>query len=78
MLPGWSVADTLARAAEIEAQLRPDLAGFLAQMFGKPTCPVVGPADGPDRHRVIVNALTRMLLHARQMEFDSNEGLDST
>lgn len=81
VLPGWTVADTLDRASEIERQLQgPDLPGFLAQMFGNQPAQWSDQLDGPDRHRVIVNALTRMryCTPQGQMEFDSNEGLDST
>ena len=35
VLPGWTTAQTLALAAEVEAVLRgPDMAGFLHQMYG--------------------------------------------
>jgi bis(5'-nucleosyl)-tetraphosphatase (symmetrical) len=61
VLPQWSVRDTLRLAAEVEAVLRgPELADFLAQMYGNEPASWHGDLHGAERLRVIVNALTRL------------------
>jgi len=61
VLPQWSVKDTLRLAAEVEAVLRgPELADFLAQMYGNEPASWHGDLHGAERLRVIVNALTRL------------------
>ena len=59
--PQWSVSDTLARAAEVQAVLRaPDYRDFLAHMYGdSPDC-WSDDLGGHERLRVITNYLTRM------------------
>ena len=75
--PQWSVADTLARAAELEAVLRgPDFGEFLRNMYGnEPACWDDG-LQGEARLRVIVNALTRMRFCTEDgdMEFETKDG----
>ena len=77
VLPQWSVARTLALAAEVEAALRgPDLKGFLSAMYGNtPDCWHDG-LKGADRLRVIVNALTRLRFCTPDgaMDFSSADG----
>lgn len=80
VLPQWSAADTLARAAELQAVLRgPDCTEFLAQMYGNEPARWDEGLQGLPRLRVIVNALTRLRYCTADgtMEFDSKEGLDS-
>ncbi len=61
VLPSWSVVQTLALADEVERALRgPDLAGFLKGMYGNAPDRWDDALQGPERLRVIVNALTRM------------------
>ncbi len=61
VLPAWDRAQVLALAAEVEAQLRgPGLHGFLASMFGNQPDRWDEGLQGPDRWRVVVNALTRL------------------
>ena len=61
VVPQWDVATTLALASEIEARLRaPDLAGFLAVMYGNQPARWDDGLQGDDRLRFAVNALTRM------------------
>jgi len=61
VLPQWDMAQTLAHAGEVEAVLRgPQLAGFLAQMYGNQPAQWGDTLAGADRLRVIVNALTRL------------------
>lgn len=61
VLPQWDLRQTLACAHELEAVLRgDDLPGFLAQMWGNQPDHWDDALTGPDRLRVIVNALTRL------------------
>ncbi len=61
VLPAWDVQKTLSLAGELEAVLRgPELAGFLAQMWGNRPDHWDDALTGADRLRVIVNALTRL------------------
>jgi len=61
VLPGWTLAQTLALAAEVEAVLRgPALAGFLATMYGNWPDHWDDSLSGADRLRVVVNTLTRL------------------
>ena len=79
VLPQWSVADTLARADELQQVLRgPDWAQFLSQMYGNEPALWRDELQGTARLRVIVNALTRLRFCAADgsMEFDTKEGAD--
>lgn len=61
VLPSWTVAQTLALAAEVQAALRgPDITGFLSQMYGNEPAQWRETLTGAARLRVIVNALTRL------------------
>ncbi|MFW7346646.1 MAG: symmetrical bis(5'-nucleosyl)-tetraphosphatase [Pigmentiphaga sp.] len=61
VLPGWTAAQTLALAGEVETTLRgPNWQGFLGQMYGNLPAAWDDGLQGADRLRVIVNALTRM------------------
>jgi bis(5'-nucleosyl)-tetraphosphatase (symmetrical) len=61
VLPQWDLAQVLALAAEVEAVLRgPELADFLARMFGNQPDRWDDALAGADRLRVVVNALTRL------------------
>jgi bis(5'-nucleosyl)-tetraphosphatase (symmetrical) len=61
VLPSWDAAQTLALAGEVESVLRgPDLPAFLARMWGNQPDHWDDALAGPDRLRVIVNALTRL------------------
>ena len=74
VLPQWSVADTLARAAELQAVLRsPQWADFVAQMYGNEPARWDERLQGLPRLRVIVNALTRLRFCSDDgtMEFDT-------
>jgi len=77
VLPSWSMAQTLALAAEVEAVLRgPDLSDFLHQMYGNAPAAWHGDLTGVDRLRVVVNALTRLRFCSTygEMEFNAKEG----
>ncbi|PKO42816.1 MAG: bis(5'-nucleosyl)-tetraphosphatase (symmetrical) [Betaproteobacteria bacterium HGW-Betaproteobacteria-3] len=61
VLPGWSAAQTVALAAEVQAVLRgPDLPAFLHRMYGNLPDRWDDGLRGADRLRVIVNTLTRI------------------
>jgi bis(5'-nucleosyl)-tetraphosphatase (symmetrical) len=61
LLPQWSVGQALALAGEVQAMLRgPDLAGFLAQMYGNQPDRWDDTLQGADRLRCIINAMTRL------------------
>jgi bis(5'-nucleosyl)-tetraphosphatase (symmetrical) len=61
VLPQWDVQDTLRLAGEVEAVLRgSELAAFLPRMYGNEPAQWSEDLQGPDRLRVIVNALTRL------------------
>jgi bis(5'-nucleosyl)-tetraphosphatase (symmetrical) len=77
VLPGWTAAQTVALAAEVEAVLRgPDLPGFLRQMYGNQPDRWNDALTGADRLRVVVNALTRVRYCTAdgQMEFTVKSG----
>ncbi len=61
LLPQWSAGQALALASEVEAMLRgPDLALFLAQMYGNQPDRWDDKLQGADRLRCIINAMTRL------------------
>lgn len=79
VLPQWDVADTLARAHEVESVLRSgDWTAFLQQMYGNEPAFWSDSLQGADRLRVIVNAFTRLRFCTAQgvMEFATTEGAD--
>lgn len=61
VLPQWDVAQVMALAGEVQDALRgPGLADFLAHLFGNEPVRWDEGLRGPDRLRVVVNALTRL------------------
>jgi len=61
VLPAWSAEKTLQLAREVEAALRAShVADFFATMYGNTPEAWSENLQGPERLRVIVNALTRM------------------
>ncbi|MFT4190159.1 MAG: symmetrical bis(5'-nucleosyl)-tetraphosphatase [Comamonas sp.] len=78
VLPAWTAAQTLALAAEVEAELRgPHVADFLGGMYGNQPAAWHDGLQGADRLRVIVNALTRLRFCQADgtMDFATKEGL---
>ena len=72
VLPSWSAQATVRLAREVEAALRSSgVAEFFAGMYGNAPDSWDDALQGPERLRVIVNALTRMRLCTPQghMEF---------
>ena len=81
VLPGWTTAQTLALAGEVQAVLRgPDIAGFLHKMYGDEPAEWDDGLKGKARLRVIVNALTRLRFCTAEgvMEFATKEGVGGT
>ncbi|MDZ4103145.1 MAG: symmetrical bis(5'-nucleosyl)-tetraphosphatase [Hydrogenophaga sp.] len=79
VLPQWDVADTMARAHELQSALRgPDWTAFLHQMYGNEPAFWSDALQGADRLRVVVNAFTRLRFCTAQglMEFETKEGAD--
>jgi bis(5'-nucleosyl)-tetraphosphatase (symmetrical) len=61
LLPAWSVAEAAALAAEVEAALRaPTHRDLYASLYGSKPAAWSEALRGPERLRVIVNAMTRM------------------
>jgi bis(5'-nucleosyl)-tetraphosphatase (symmetrical) len=80
VLPGWSAAQTVALAGEVQSVLRgPDHVAFLQQMYGNEPTRWSDALIGAERLRVIVNALTRIRFCTPDgtMEFAAKEGLDA-
>ena len=76
VLPAWTAAKTLDMADEVHRVLQSaDLPAFLQQMYGNTPDHWNASLTGPDRLRVIVNALTRLRFCSAQgvMDFDSTE-----
>ncbi|MBS0450181.1 MAG: symmetrical bis(5'-nucleosyl)-tetraphosphatase [Proteobacteria bacterium] len=77
VVPQWSVADTIARAAELQAVLRgPDYGDFLRVMYGNEPARWDEHLGAEARLRVIVNALTRLRFCSvdGSMEFETKDG----
>lgn len=71
VVPPWDVAETLARAAEVEAMLRSDaLDDFLHVMYADEPVRWSGSLAGNERLRFIINVLTRIRF------VDAQGGLD--
>ena len=76
VLPAWTAAETLDLADEVHRVLQSaHLPAFLQQMYGNTPDHWNASLTGPDRLRVIVNALTRLRFCSAQgvMDFDSTE-----
>ncbi|MGQ9724067.1 MAG: symmetrical bis(5'-nucleosyl)-tetraphosphatase [Tepidimonas sp.] len=77
VLPQWTPDQVLALAAEVHERLRgPDMTDWLHQMYGNQPDRWHADLQGPDRWRVIVNALTRLRFCTAEgaMEFASKGG----
>ncbi|NUA25416.1 symmetrical bis(5'-nucleosyl)-tetraphosphatase [Cupriavidus basilensis] len=61
VLPQWTAEQTMALAAEVERELRgPGWKAFLADIFGNAADRWDPALRGIERHRVVINALTRL------------------
>lgn len=77
--PGWTAADTLARAGEVEALLQGEaLTDFLPRMYGNEPAQWHDVLEGADRWRFIINALTRLRFCTPEgrLDFHAKEGAD--
>lgn len=80
VLPQWDVAQVLALAGEIEANLRgPNWQHFLSRMFGNQPDQWREGLPDEDRQRLTVNALTRMRFCSAEgrIDFKLKEGADA-
>jgi len=78
VLPQWSAPQVIDLAREVEEQLRgSNWQGFLAEVFGNAADRWSDSLRGIDRHRVVVNALTRLRFCSTDgvMDFKTKEGL---
>jgi bis(5'-nucleosyl)-tetraphosphatase (symmetrical) len=81
VLPQWTTAQTIALAAEVEQVLRgPNIKAHLTAMYGNTPAAWHNQLAGPERLRVIINALTRLRFCTAEglMDFTSNGGPDSS
>jgi len=79
VLPSWSADQVMDLAGEVEDQLRGrNWQEFLAGVFGNEGCQWHDGLRGIARHRVVVNALTRLRFCTSDgvMDFHTKEGLD--
>jgi bis(5'-nucleosyl)-tetraphosphatase (symmetrical) len=80
VVPQWDRAQTLALAAEVEAQLRgPDLPGLLHVMYGNQPARWHDDLQGADRWRLAINVLTRIRFCDADgtLDFQLKEGADA-
>jgi bis(5'-nucleosyl)-tetraphosphatase (symmetrical) len=60
LLPQWSVAQALELAREVERELREEPRSLFASMYGDEPASWSEALRGAARHRVVINAMTRM------------------
>jgi len=80
LLPHWTLQEALTLANEVETKLRgPDFRKCLAKLYGSEPRQWNNSLAGPDRTRVIVNAMTRMRFctDAGEMEFRAKGSIDA-
>lgn len=78
VLPQWTVEQTLELAREVEQALQgPGWKGFLADIFGNAADRWHDGLRGIERHRVVINALTRLRFCTVDgvMDFKTKEGM---
>ena len=67
LLPQWSIPQALALADEVTVHLRsPDWRVFLLELFGNKPAQWGESLTGWDRHRIVINAMTRMRFITRE------------
>lgn len=80
VLPQWTAQQVIALAREVEAELQgPNWQEFLGDVFGNAADRWDDKLTGIDRHRVVVNALTRLRYCTAEgvMDLKTKEGLGS-
>lgn len=78
VLPQWTARQVMDLAHEVEDQLRgPNWQGFLADIFGNSADRWHEDLKGIERHRVVINALTRLRFCTAEgvMDLKTKEGL---
>jgi len=78
VLPQWTASQVMDLAQEVEEQLQgPNWQGFLADIFGNAADRWHNDLQGIERHRVVVNALTRLRFCTADgvMDLATKEGL---
>ncbi|KJK25721.1 biotin transporter BioY [Burkholderiaceae bacterium 16] len=81
VLPQWTAEQTMELASEVEQALRgPNWQAFLADIFGNAAVRWDAGLRGIERHRVVVNALTRLRFCSADgvMDLKSKEGPGGT
>jgi bis(5'-nucleosyl)-tetraphosphatase (symmetrical) len=81
LLPQWDLAKAVSLAGEVQDALRgPDHRSFLSTLYGSEPTAWDDALRGPDRTRVVVNAMTRMRFCSDSgvMELRAKGGLDAT
>ncbi len=77
VVPQWSADQTLALAQEVQTLLRSaDLAAFLPHMYGNEPRQWADSLQGHERHRLVINVLTRLRFctAAGVLDFKTKEG----
>ena len=77
VVPQWTAEQTLALAGEVQTVLRgPGMADFLRVMYGNQPAQWRDELAGPDRWRMVLNALTRIRYCTDEgaLEFDTKDG----
>ncbi|PLQ01538.1 symmetrical bis(5'-nucleosyl)-tetraphosphatase [Cupriavidus pauculus] len=78
VLPQWTASQVMELAQEVEEELRgPNWQGFLADIFGNAADQWHDGLRGIERHRVVINALTRLRFCTAEgiMDLKTKEGL---
>jgi bis(5'-nucleosyl)-tetraphosphatase (symmetrical) len=70
LLPEWSIAQALELAREVELELREDPARLFGGMYGDAPARWSDALDRADRHRIVINAMTRMRMLNPSGEMD--------
>ncbi len=60
LLPEWSIAQALALAREVERELHAEPARLFERMYGDEPAGWSDDLAGADRHRIVINAMTRL------------------
>jgi bis(5'-nucleosyl)-tetraphosphatase (symmetrical) len=80
LLPQWTIAHAIELNDEVSGQLRSEnWKVFLSTMYGNTPCNWRSDLRGPDRARVVINAMTRLRFCTPDgtIDFTAKEGLDS-
>ncbi len=70
LLPEWSIAQALELAREVEDELRATPARLFERMYGDEPARWSDALDRADRHRIVINAMTRMRMLDRAGAMD--------